>query len=249
MTGEAAWLVPQWPAPVGVRAISTTRTGGYGSGSYASLNLAAHVGDEAATVARNRALLVERAALPETPRWLKQVHGTRVVLASSVRAGSEADAVITDRFDTVCGVLTADCLPVLICAQSGAAVAAVHGGWRGLTGGVIESSVAAFGEFGTAPGTLLAWLGPAISMRAYEVGGDVRDALDTQDLAAIRPNDNGRWQLDLYELARLRLRRAGITAISGGEHCTFGEPDSFFSYRRDGVCGRQATLIWRGNCD
>lgn len=238
------WLQPDWPAPQSVRAVSTTRNGGSSRAPFASLNLALHVGDDPDAVARNRARLAAQAELGEPPRWLSQVHGTRVVHAAAAQGEVQADASITDVAGVVCAVLTADCLPVLLCERAGRAVAAVHGGWRGLTGGVIESAVAAFGDLRIGPDALMAWLGPAISAPAYEVGDEVREALATQDGGAIRPNECGRWQLDLYELARIRLRRAGVVEISGGKWCTHGEAARFFSHRRDGLCGRQATLIW-----
>ena len=240
---------PDWPAPPSVRALSTTRDGGVSRGAYTSLNLGTHVGDDGDAVRRNRERLAAAAELTESPAWLAQVHGTRVVDAASADADPEADASICAVRGPVCAVLTADCLPVLLCDRAGAAVSAVHAGWRGLTGGVIESAVTAFGARGIAPDALLAWLGPAISARAYEVGEDVRGALAQDELAALSPNERGRWQLDLYALARFRLRRAGITMISGGDLCTLSAPERFFSYRRDGVCGRQATLIWLVEAD
>lgn len=236
------YLVPDWPAPANVRALATTRRGGHGAGPYASFNLATHVGDSAAIVAANRRLLDER--LPCAPRWLTQVHGTRCVDAEAAVDGVEADASVTRSAKCACVVLTADCLPLLLCDAAGSVVAAAHAGWRGLAAGVIESTVAAM----RVPGSqLLAWLGPAIGPAAFEVGEEVRAqfvAGDAGTAAAFVAQGGGKWRCDLYALARLRLARQGVTRISGGDRCTFSERERFFSYRRDGVTGRMATLVW-----
>lgn len=241
---HAAWFVPDWPLPHGVRALQTTRCGGVSQGPWRSFNLGDHVGDDAAHVADNRALL--SAALPAAPRWLRQVHGTAVFSADSVEmAVPEADAAVARRAGVVCAVMTADCLPILICDRAGSVVAAVHAGWRGLRAGVIEASVAAMQ---VAPKDLTVWLGPAIGPGAFEVGAEVREAFVADDPIAAEafiPGTGGRWLGNLYMLARQRLRVAGVTEIHGGNSCTLAEPERYFSYRRSGVTGRMATLIWR----
>ncbi|MEW6037035.1 MAG: peptidoglycan editing factor PgeF [Pseudomonadota bacterium] len=236
------WIEPDWPAPPGVRAASTLRLGGASAGVYSGLNLGIHVGDDPDAVAANRAFLRRSLDLPAEPAWLRQVHGSDAVEAGA-EAEPEADACYTRDVGVVCAVMTADCLPLLLCTRDGEGVAAVHAGWRGLAGGVIERAVEALGT-----GDLLAWLGPAIGPKAFEVGGEVRAAFLAQDResdAAFRAGDNGRWLADIYLLARLRLKRLGIGDVHGGRWCTYSDESRFFSYRRDGVTGRMATLIWR----
>ncbi|MCG6967062.1 MAG: peptidoglycan editing factor PgeF [Chromatiaceae bacterium] len=235
-------IEPHWDAPACVRACTSTRGGGVSEGAWRSLNLAAHVGDDPLAVARNRARLHEHLELPNEPHWLDQVHGVQVR-----RPGSDlacADACFEDRPGQVCAVMTADCLPVLLCNLGGTRVAAAHAGWRGLLGGVLEQTLAAFGE---GADQLLAWLGPAIGPQAFEVGDEVRAAFVAEDPASaphFAEHGPGHWLADLYGLARLRLVRSGIGAVSGGDFCTYSEPRRFFSYRRDGVTGRIASLIW-----
>ncbi len=239
------FLVPDWPAPAGVRAVTTTRRGGASEGPYAAFNLAAHVGDDPARVAVNRAALRARLALPAEPAWLAQVHGTTVVDANPRDNPPEADASVADRPGVVCAVLTADCLPVLFCTRDGTLVAAAHAGWRGLAAGVLEATVRALGG---PPGELLAWLGPGIGPDAYEVGPEVREAFVCADPRAADAFAQGkradRWLADMYALARLRLASAGVTAVYGGGLCTYRDRERFFSYRRDGATGRMATLAW-----
>jgi YfiH family protein len=236
------WIEPDWPAPAGIRAASTLRQGGASLGPYASLNLGAHVGDDTALVAENRRSLKAALNLPSEPVWLTQVHGTRALRADRPD-GRAADAAFTGEPGVVCAVMTADCLPVLLCSRDGLRVAAVHAGWKGLAAGVIESAVAALGT-----ADLLAWLGPAIGPAAFEVGDEVRAAFLARTPAfapGFRERENGRWRADLYRLARVDLNRLGVSDIYGGGRCTHDEPADFFSYRRDGVTGRMATLIWR----
>jgi YfiH family protein len=239
------WIVPDWSAPANVRALQTTRTGGVSEGSYASLNLGDHVGDDAVAVARNRAIL--RAALPFEPLWLRQVHGNIVADAKRSVGVPDADAAVARQPDAVCAVMTADCLPLLLCDESGAVVGAAHAGWRGLAGGVIEAAVAAMA---VAPATLMVWLGPAIGPQAFEVGEEVRQAFLAHDPAAHKafvphPSPTGqKWLADIYLLARQRLGLLGVTRVYGGGLCTFSDADRFFSYRRDGATGRMASLIW-----
>ncbi|WP_303908474.1 peptidoglycan editing factor PgeF [Thiohalomonas denitrificans] len=242
-TGELTVLRPGWPAPSNVRAAASTRIGGVSAPPYDSLNLGDHVGDEPRAVAENRRRLGRVLHLPNEPIWLRQVHGTRVVSARK-GAGVEADAICADRAESVCAVLTADCLPVLFCDRAGTRIAAAHAGWRGLQAGILESTLDAFNM---ASETVLAWLGPAIGPAAFEVGTEVREAFLASDPGAgeaFRPSPSGRWCADLYGLARRRLRRAGIGGVYGGGYCTYTDAERFYSYRRDGVTGRMATLIW-----
>ncbi len=239
---------PDWPAPAGVQAVATTRVGGVSVGAYSALNLGDHVNDQPSALRRNRELLRASLALPGEPAWLHQVHGTAAVQAAFACDRVTADASWTSTAGVVCAVLTADCLPVLFCNRAGTHVAAAHAGWRGLSAGVLESTVAWLSADGAPPGSLLAWLGPAIGPASYEVGADVREAFLRSDPAAavvFQSHRPGHWLLDLYAAASLRLQRAGVTAIFGGNYCTLAEPERFFSHRRDGITGRQATLIWR----
>ena len=236
------WIVPDWPAPARVKAFITTRSGGVSSGPFQSLNLGDHVGDVPGDVAANRALL--SVFLPSTPVWLRQVHGTHVVAAESAESGVEADAAHSATPGIVCAILTADCLPVLICDRNGSQVAAVHAGWRGLSQSIIERAIEAMR---VPPPELLVFLGPAIGPSHYEVGDDVRDAFINDDenaVTAFLPKANGKWLANLCELAQLRLRCLGVEAIYGGDCCTFSDAERFFSYRRDGQTGRMAALIW-----
>jgi YfiH family protein len=233
-------IVPDWPAPANVRALQTTRHGGVSASPFFSLNLGAHVGDDALTVARNRQLL--NPILPGEPVWLEQVHGTVVANADKAECYTVADACIA-RYG-VCVIMTADCLPVLLCDKAGSIVGAAHAGWKGLAAGVIEATVNAME---IAPQNLLAWLGPAIGPQAFEVGAEVRAefiAADPNAAAAFVPSPSGKWLADIYALARQRLNTLGITQIYGGDRCTYRETEHFFSYRRDGITGRQATFIW-----
>ncbi|MGK8174879.1 peptidoglycan editing factor PgeF [Aeromonas dhakensis] len=240
------WIEPDWPAPTRVRALSTTRDGGVSEGVFAGLNLGAHVGDEPARVEANRARLQQAAAIPGTLNWLNQVHGTAVhPVSRDYGCAPDADAACARDAGQACIVMTADCLPVLFCDRAGTVVAAAHAGWRGLQGGVLEASIAAMG---CEPDEILAWLGPAIGPTAFEVGGEVREAFMAEQAAAeaaFVPSPNeGKWLADIYQLARLRLARAGVTAVHGGEYCTFSDSEQFYSYRRDGQTGRMASIIW-----
>ncbi len=247
---ELPVITPDWPAPAHVRALSTTRIGGVSTGPYAALNLGEHVGDSPSAVATNRYRLVSRKGLPGMPVWLRQVHGVAVAELSSGSPRPEADAAWTHCRGQVCAVMTADCLPVLFCDQDGSVVAAAHAGWRGLSAGVLSACLR---RMRVPADKVMAWLGPAISQAAFEVGPEVRAAFVNQDAAAAEcfisssSQAGEKYQADIYALARLQLRALGVEAIYGGEHCTFGEPDRFFSYRRDGTCGRMASLIWLSN--
>jgi len=242
---ELTLITPDWPAPARVRALSTTRVGGVSCGAYASLNLGDHVGDNPSAVASNRHRVVSRCNLPAMPIWLRQVHGTAVADLRSSPPRPEADAAWTDRPSQICAVLTADCLPVLFCDIAGSVVAAAHAGWRGLAAGVLERAVRALP---VSANQLMAWLGPAISQPAFEVSAEVRQAFVARDADSVGcfvdSDSDGKYRADLHALARRQLQTLGVSAVHGGEYCTHGDPQRFFSYRRDGQCGRMASLIW-----
>lgn len=286
--GESMMITPDWPARGRVRCAFTLRSGGVSGAPYDSLNVGAHVGDAAESVAENRRRVREYLRLPADPVWLQQVHGIDVVdldglegalrLPSGGRAegsgpradaawgapGSPSrthaatgdavadtgvgttrgDAVVTHVGGRVCVIQVADCMPVLFAARDGSAVGAAHAGWRGLAGGVLERTVR---SLRVPPAELLAWLGPTISQQHFEVGDDVRTAFVSRDpgaAAAFVTNTRGRWQCDLYALARQRLAALGVRDVFGGEWCTYADAARFFSFRRDGQCGRMAALIW-----
>jgi len=239
-------IVPDWPAPARVRTLMTTRSGGVSAGGYASLNLGMRCGDDPAAVSENRARL--GALLPAPPVWLKQVHGIAVADAEAARARRdepEADAALARSSGTVCAVLVADCMPVLLADEDGSAVAVAHAGWRGLCGGVIEATLDALH---LPAGRVLAWLGPAIGPRVYEVGDEVRAAFVARDAAAAQAfvaTRTGHWLLDLYAIARQRLAARGVTRVHGGGFCTYTDAERFFSFRRQGAAsGRMAALVW-----
>jgi YfiH family protein len=272
---RVTWVEPDWPAPAGVRALSTLRSGGVSLAPYASLNLGAHVGDLPEAVAENRRRLAVEAGLPAEPVWLAQVHGATVAdldarasfgvagpavaappgaaSAAGPAAGAasvlalgpgSADASFTRQPGRVCAILTADCLPVLLTEESGGVVAAAHAGWRGLAGGVLEATV---GSLRVPPERLMAWLGPAIGPKHFEVGAEVREAMLNEDSGAegaFTLNARGRFMADLGALVRRRLAALGVARIYGGGQCTHGDAERYFSHRRDAVTGRQATLIW-----
>ncbi|HEX3949694.1 MAG TPA: peptidoglycan editing factor PgeF [Steroidobacteraceae bacterium] len=243
------WFEADWPAPRGVHVLSTQR-GGLGSGAsrapYAYFNLGDHVGDAPAAVAENRRRLRVEAKLPAEPSWLSQVHGNVVAqLDAEAPLKGPADGAIARQAGKVCAILTADCLPVVFAADRGECVAAAHAGWRGLAAGVLEATVHALG---VPPERLLAWLGPAIGPEHFEVGAEVRTAFLQNDPAAdgaFRPSPRGRFMADLGALAVRRLEKLGLTRIYGSGECTYAQSDRYFSYRREGITGRQATLIWR----
>ena len=246
MTATAlGWIEPDWPAAEHVRVISTLRGGGVSEGPYASLNLAAHVGDRPEAVAANRLLFREAAHLPGEPLWLEQVHGAEVVRhAGTAGEPPRADAAVAFEPGRVCAVMTADCLPVVFADRTGTRVGVAHAGWRGLVGGVLEATIAAL-EVPTAD--LHAWLGPAIGPAAFEVGPEVREAYLAKvegSAACFTSNDRGRYLADIYGLARLALGAAGVASVHGGGWCTHEDAQRFFSFRRDGVTGRMATLAW-----
>ncbi len=262
-------IYPDWPAPLNVKALVTTRHSGFSSGGYGALNLGARVGDDPVNVAKNRAAL--RELLPAEPSWLAQVHGTDVVDLDQLAAGknqypvsyivmgekpvpgvasavAQADASVTRSPHLICAIQSADCMPVLFASSDGNVVAAAHAGWRGLANGVLEST---FKSMNVAADKVLVYLGPAISQTAFEVGAEVREIFlnaDTNAEFALREvkdeTKSGKWTCDLYVMARLRLASVGITRVFGGNFCTYKDSDRFFSYRRDRSCGRFASLIW-----
>lgn len=235
-------LVPEWPCPANVRALQTLRAGGCSALPWAGFNLGDHVGDEPCHVAANRAVL--RQYLPAEPFWLRQVHGRAAVDADFGANSRLADAAFSHQPGTVCAVMTADCLPVLFCDRAGTAVAAAHAGWRGLLAGILEATVLGMGA---EPQEIVAWLGPAIGPQCFEVGEEVRAAFLAKNPAsdvAFVAGSPGKWLADIYTLARQRLWGLGIELIYGGGLCTVSEPHRFFSYRRDGVTGRMASLVW-----
>jgi len=241
----ADWIAPDWPVSSGVRAFVTTRNGGVSAGPYASLNLSFRVGDDPVSVARNRQCV--RARLPSDPKWLQQVHGTTVVDAAEIEHEPAADAAFTHTPRIVCTVQIADCMPILLCDLAGTTVAVAHAGWRGLALGVIERTVQAMR---CPAATLVAWLGPAIGPKAFEVGEDVLQAFmrtDPQSSSAFTPLREGKWMANLFALARQRLAAIGINRVHGGGVCTYEDPTRFFSHRRDRVTGRQGAFIWLEN--
>jgi polyphenol oxidase len=237
-------LRADWPAPRRIHALQTRRSGGVSTGEFATLNLGDHVGDEPLAAAENRRRLCAALQLQTEPQWLDQVHGTQVAALPHASERPQADACWTTQAGVVCAVLTADCLPVLLCADDGSVVAAAHAGWRGLVAGVLEATLAALP---LPPSRCLAWLGAAIGPAAFEVGPEVRAALIAADAGcaqAFAPGRGDRWQADLYRLARRRLLAAGVAAVHGGGLCTASDAAAWFSHRRDGRSGRMASLIW-----
>lgn len=242
---------PDWPAPANVRALTTTRLGGVSAAPFDALNLGDHVGDDPAAVATNRKIVLDTCVGLGAISWLEQVHGTEVAAADG-RRKQRADAQFTREESLACAIMTADCLPVLFCDRAGTQVAAAHAGWRGLCAGVLEATIARFDD----PSRLLAWLGPAIGPANFEVGSEVREqflaatpALAPQIAACFKPgvakHEKAQHYLaDIYALARLRLRAAGVAAVYGGGLCTVADRAHFYSYRRDGRCGRGASLIY-----
>ena len=240
----AIWLPANWKTPLRVAAGITLRRGGVSRAPYDSLNLALHVEDQPAAVTENRRRVAEALALPSEPVWLNQVHGNTVIKASPNGKPVSADGCYTDQAGLVCAVMTADCIPLLLCNRIGTEVAAVHVGWRGLCAGVIPAAVA---KFNSDAADLLAWIGPHIGAPHYEVGNDVRDAcaaMDPDTIDGFTPNPHGNWQADLEKITRRVLVNQGLTAVFSSGRCTYAEDRDFFSYRRAGRTGRMASFIW-----
>ena len=240
------WIVPSWPVPQCVQALATTRNGGVSIDRYATLNLGTTTGDDLAAVAENRRRL--DAYLPSAPVWLHQVHGPDVVTLDATAIGAAranapvADAAVTQERNVALGVLIADCVPVLFAGRNASVIAVAHAGWRGLARGVLENAVTAMG---IEPADIIAWLGPAIGMNAFEVGEDVVDAFTTSGVRrGFVSKGRGKWHADLYAIARARLERSGVRSVNGGGYCTFTDSARFFSYRRERETGRMAALVW-----
>ncbi|MEX3072286.1 peptidoglycan editing factor PgeF [Vibrio alginolyticus] len=239
-------IIPNWPAPKNVKAFASTRIGGFSTGSYQGLNLGAHVGDDSSVIEQNRNWLVQQANMPNAPVWLNQTHSTVVAQVSEPASKVlDADGVFTSSANVICSAMTADCLPVLLTNTQGTQVAAVHAGWRGLANGIVENALEMFS------GEVMAWLGPAIGSEAFEVGEDVLQAFtdfDPQAEQAFVPRDiKGKWFADMSKLATQRLNKAGVNLVFDSGLCTYQNQQDFYSYRRDGVTGRQATFIWLGD--
>ena len=239
------WLTPDWPVANNVRAGTTLRCKGESTGAYASLNLATHVGDSQQTVLKNR----QRLSLPYEPVWLEQTHSKIVIDVADYQSGHQgqkpvADASFSTKQHQPCVVMTADCLPLLVTDRQATCVAAVHAGWKGLADGIIENAINALPVENS---DLLVWLGPAIGPQAYEVGDDVLQAFvgyDPQAQDAFRKSDEEHWLMDIYQLARQRLAQLGVEQVYGGEYCTYSDEQRFYSYRRDNITGRMASIIW-----
>ncbi|WP_067099639.1 peptidoglycan editing factor PgeF [Marinomonas atlantica] len=238
-------ITPNWPVPSNIKAFVSTRIGGVSQQPYDSFNMGGHVGDVMQDVMSNRLLLKTLACYPGDIQWLNQTHSTFVLELPSSEKDRNADACYTNQADTVCAVLTADCLPVLFCDPNTLQVAAAHAGWRGLCDGVLEETLKKFSN----PQDVVVWFGPAIGPDAFEVGPEVRSAfmaVDPKAELAFKPSSHdGKWLGDLYSIARQRLSSLGCCNIYGGEFCTFSDVERFYSYRRDGVTGRMASLIWQ----
>ncbi|WP_086775229.1 peptidoglycan editing factor PgeF [Vibrio coralliirubri] len=241
-------IIPNWNAPKNVKAFASTRFDGFSTGAYQGLNLGTHVGDDASLVENNRAWLKQHANMPAAPVWLNQTHSTDVVTVLHPTADIlDADGAFTAAKGVVCSAMTADCLPVILTDTKGTQVAAVHAGWRGLAGGILENTVAKFSNLDS-ENKIIAWLGPAIGKQAFEVGDDVLEAFVSFDphakLAFEAKAEPGKWLANMSQLATQRLNKVGITSVTDSNLCTFAEADAFYSYRRDGITGRQATFIW-----
>ena len=238
------WIPADWPVPEHVQAGTTTRIGGYSRGTYASMNLASHVDDNPDYVFQNRILIREQLSLPDEPLWLQQIHSNKVINLAKENVNQPADGAYTNKHNQICVVLTADCLPLLLCNTTGTEIAAIHIGWRGFSRNIITSALNAF----TAkPQELMAWIGPYISAKHYEVGEEVRTAclkLINDTNTVFRPARPGHWFADMQGLVRQQLQTAGVHEIFGGDNCTYTDYQHFYSYRRDGITGRVASFIW-----
>jgi purine-nucleoside/S-methyl-5'-thioadenosine phosphorylase / adenosine deaminase len=237
-------IIPNWPAPNNIKAVSTTRHSGFSLAPYAQLNLGSHVGDDPQLVDQNREYITQSANLPEEPRWLEQIHGTTIINSQHWQQDIKADAIFSLQVSHVCAVMTADCLPILLCNQQGNIVAAIHAGWRGLAAGIIEKIIQ---TFSCDPSEIMVWLGPAIGPTQFEVGPEVYDlfvANDPTSSEAFKIKDPQHYLADIYLLARQRLQKNNVHKVFGGDFCTVSEKERFFSYRRDGITGRMASMIW-----
>lgn len=234
----------QWRAPDNIRAFTTNRTGGVSLAPYESLNLGSHVGDLEQSVQENRDRLVAEQRLPEEPSWLNQVHGNRLIelLKSDEQASPvAADGAWTRQSGVVCAVLTADCLPLLLTNKRGDRVAAIHAGWRGMANGIIEQGILALDDH---PSNIIAWAGPCIGAAAFEIGLEVREQLGGSDSAYHSTGSPDKVMANLYQLTGERLAGLGVENYSHSRSCSYRDDTKFFSYRRDGECGRMATVVW-----
>jgi len=240
---NGSFLLPTWPAPKQIKAFVSTRIGGVSESPFDTLNLGAHVGDNIEHVNENRRLFALATSMPDSVQWLNQVHGVTVAHLPFDSDIESADAAFTQQKNQVCAVLTADCLPVFFCDETGQKVAVAHAGWRSLCAGVLEETLACF----DAPEKVMVWLGPGIGANAFEVGGEVREAfvaVQSQAEQAFTAKENGKWLGDLYLIAKQRLAAKGVVQVYGGDYCTFTESSLFYSFRRDGQTGRMASVIW-----
>ncbi|MCX7066668.1 MAG: peptidoglycan editing factor PgeF [Methylococcales bacterium] len=243
MNKNKYWLTPDWPAPANIHAATTLRTGGVSVAPYHSLNPATHVGDDANCVRENRHRIKTMLTLPAEPVWLEQTHSSLVINAGQATTLQQADASVSNQAGVVCAVMTADCLPLLICSTDGKKIAAIHAGWRGLLAGIISNTLAALSTT-----DILVWLGPAIGTSCFEVGTEVREAFMAKSAVfapAFTQISDNKYLADIYQLARIELAALGIDGVYGGDFCTFTDTERFYSYRRDAQTGRMATLIWR----
>jgi len=241
---KSSLIIPDWPAPGNIQALSTTRKGGYSLPPYEGLNLGLHVKDQAETVAKNREYLIEIAKLPSSPYWLDQNHSAHVIPSTKWQKNIQADAIFSSTPHHICTIMTADCLPILLCNHQGTMVAAIHAGWRGLAAGIIEQTVI---QFSCLPSDIMAWFGPAIGSKQFEVGSEVYDAFCQRSPSAkhaFEQTDSTHYLADIYLLASQHLNKLGIHNIFGGHFCTVTEQQRFFSYRREGITGRMASMIW-----
>ncbi|MFI3217550.1 MAG: peptidoglycan editing factor PgeF [Methylococcales bacterium] len=243
MNKNKHWLTPDWSAPANIHAATTLRTGGVSVAPYDSLNPATHVGDDANCVRENRHRIKTMLALPAEPVWLEQTHSNLVINAGQATTLQQADASYTNAAGVVCAVMTADCLPLLICSTDGKKIAAIHAGWKGLLAGIVSNTLAAL-----ATTDVLVWLGPAIGADCFEVGAEVRTAFVEKFApftAGFTQTSEHKYLANIYQLARIELAARGVEAVYGGDFCTFTDTERFYSYRRDAQTGRMATLIWR----
>ena len=240
------WITPNWPAPLNVQAIFTTRSGGTSSGPYTSFNLGDHVGDKQHIVKLNRAKLLK--TLPDEPKWLNQLHGSTPIWVDNNTSILKGDAALSKTHNIVCAILTADCLPIFLCDEAGTVVGIAHAGWRGLVSGIIEQTISEMKK--ECSHNIMAYLGPAIGPNHFEIGEEVRDSFikyDNRSASAFTIHgsvNSKKWLANIFLLARQRLVTAGVTKIYSNEECTYSDSNRFFSYRRDGDTGRMAGLIW-----
>lgn len=241
---DSSWIEAEWPVPEWVRAGYTSRQGGHSKGAYRSLNLARHVADDPSDVKSNREKLMELLDLPAEPLWLNQIHGASLINAGDWLPDCEADAMTSTGTNQICVVLTADCLPLLLCDPLEHRIAAVHVGWRGFARKIIEQSLNAFQGKRE---NIIAWIGPHIHAHNYEVGNNVRkectQAVEGTEFA-FKASTKDKWLADLSALVRHVLKQEGVESIHESKRCVFDDAGSFYSYRRDGECGRMASMIW-----